>query len=94
MLWDVASGRELRTLVGHERQVLCAAFSPDGRTIASGSQDYTAKLWDVATGREVRTFYAGSDFVWSVAFTPDGSQLTTASGTTILDLGCCNRQGA
>ena len=59
-LWDVASGRELRTLRGHQT-VISVAFSPDRRILASGSLDNTIKLWDVANGRELRTLRGHSD---------------------------------
>jgi WD40 repeat protein len=78
-LWDVASGRELRTLCGHSSFVLSVAFSPDGRILASGSWDGTVKLWDVASGRELRTLSGHSSFVLSVAFSPDGRILASAS---------------
>ena len=54
-LWDVASGKELRTLAGHSGCVDSVAFSPDGKTLASGSDDSTIKLWDVASGKKLRT---------------------------------------
>jgi WD40 repeat protein len=46
-LVDVASGRETRTLAGHRAAVLCAATSPDGRTLATGSADATVLLWNL-----------------------------------------------
>jgi len=54
-LWDVASGREVRTLSGHTDDVNSVAFAPDGRTLASGSFDDTIKLWDVASGQLIRS---------------------------------------
>ena len=51
-LWDVKTGKEQATLKGHMNSVKSVAFSPDSKTLASGSQDETIKLWDVATGRK------------------------------------------
>jgi WD40 repeat protein len=56
------------------------AFSPDGRLLASGSDDQTVKLWDVETGQEVRTLRGHNGGVWSVAFSPDGRLLASGSG--------------
>jgi WD40 repeat protein len=90
-LWEVASGRELRTLRGHGSGSIIndidykldginsVAFSPDGTTIASGSQDYTIKLWEVASGQELHTFRGHTSEVNSVAFSPDGATLASGS---------------
>jgi WD40 repeat protein len=52
--WDVASQKLLDTLIGHNALVTCLAMHPDGRTLASGSQDGTTKVWELsAVGRDV-----------------------------------------
>ncbi|MHC6202356.1 WD40 repeat domain-containing protein [Breznakiellaceae bacterium SP9] len=85
ILWDIATGREIRTLLGHSDYVSSVAFSPDGTQLVSGAGDWntdgTVKLWDAATGREIRTFSGHSGPVNSVAFSPDGTQLVSGSGS-------------
>ena len=56
------------------------AFSPDGKTLASGSMDKTIKLWDVATGKEQATLKGHTGWVSSVAYSPDGKTLASGSG--------------
>jgi parallel beta-helix repeat protein len=85
-LWDVATGREVRTLTGHTDWVMSVAFSPDGRLLASGSWDNTIKLWDVATGSLVRTLTGHTDDVNSVAFSPDGRLLASGSDDKTIKL--------
>jgi WD40 repeat protein len=63
----------------HPKSVLAASFSPDGRLVATGSDDGKARLWDARTGRAVGAPLAHSGPVASLAFSPDGRLLATAS---------------
>jgi len=85
-LWEVATGREVRTFKGHSELVRSVALSPDGRFALSGSWDKTLKLWEVATGREIRTLSGHSDMVLSVAFAPDGRLALSGSEDKTLKL--------
>ena len=78
-LYDAATLRELALFTGHTRWVNSVALSPDGKTLASGSDDRTVKLWDSATGRIIATFEEHTDEVSSVAFSPDGTTLASVS---------------
>jgi dipeptidyl aminopeptidase/acylaminoacyl peptidase len=79
MVWDVAGGQKLRTLEGHADAVLCVSWSPDGKRLATGSGDNTARVWDATGGRELLTLKGHAGAVWFVAWSPDGTRLATGS---------------
>ncbi|MEH1989677.1 WD40 repeat domain-containing protein, partial [Nostoc sp.] len=78
-LWDVSTGKAIKTLIGHSSSVWGVGFSPDGKTLASGSSDNTIKLWDVSTGKAIKTLTGHSSSVYSVGFSPDGKTLASGS---------------
>ena len=80
-LWDVATGELKTELTEHKGEVSSLSFSPDGKTLASGSRDageHAVLLWDVETGTLKTKLVGHTGSVYSVSFSPDGK--TLASG--------------
>ncbi len=74
------SGFKLQhTLRGHTREIRQIAWSPDGRVLASGSNDQTVRVWDGATGQALHTLTGHTSLVNSVAWSPDGRLLASGS---------------
>jgi WD40 repeat protein/uncharacterized protein (UPF0147 family) len=78
-VWDVADGKEWRSLEGHAVCVSSLAFSPDGRTLATGEGQGTLLLWELAGGRKRHQFIGHESQIDSLAFSPDGRLLAASS---------------
>src|SRR5690242_11935890 len=63
---------------GHTELVYRVRFSPDGRRLATASQDNTAGFWDATTGEKLLSFTGHDTAVRHLAFSPDGRRLATA----------------
>ena len=99
--WDLATGRRLSPVTGHESAVQNLAFTPDGTTLLTASADPDEKVtaWDAATGKRLRELAAPGGYSynlvrWSNPFvrTPAGAVVTTRNGTLVWTDGKTGRE--
>jgi WD40 repeat protein len=77
-VWDAATGRLVRSLIGHAATVTSAAFSRDGRTVLTADRVGDARTWNAATGRSINTFRGHVSTIAEARFSPDGRWVITA----------------
>jgi WD40 repeat protein len=82
-LWDVTSGKLVRSRPSRNDKITCMAFSPDSKILATGYADGVFRLHDVIIGTDNATIEANKAAISSVTFSPDGKTLATgtANGT-------------
>jgi len=80
-IFGIAADREL-ILKGHTDDVVAAAFSPDGKRVATASQDATARIWDARTGASSEPLIGHTAGLTALAFNKDGSRLATTGTDT------------
>ena len=69
-----------KILNGHSYSVFSVCWSPDGKYLASGSNDGTVIIWDANSGQRLKTLQGHSESVNSVSWSPDGKYLASGSG--------------
>jgi WD40 repeat protein len=77
-LWDVDTGRPAGEFAGHDDGIETVAWSPDGRTLATGGWDRTIRVWDTGTANERHCFTGSDASVGQVLFLHDGKTLVSA----------------
>ena len=78
-IWELSSGKCLKTLKGHSNYAFCCNFNPQSNLVVSGSFDESVRIWDVRTGKCLKTLPAHSDPVSAVHFNRDGSLIVSSS---------------
>jgi len=79
LLWDITTGKCVRTILGHSKAVNSVICSPDGRFVVSGGKDALIRVWDCITWTCINTLSGHTDPIVSIRFTPDGQFVISAS---------------
>jgi WD40 repeat protein len=78
IMWQLSTGRQIRTFLGHTSTINCLAISLDGNTMVSGGSDNKAIVWDINTGEIVHQFSEHQERITSVCFHPSEKKILSA----------------
>jgi GTPase SAR1 family protein/sugar lactone lactonase YvrE len=79
LLWNPQTNEVQASLKGHTDQVNCVAWSPDGKTMASGSRDGTVRLWEAESAQQIIVLESHASSITSVSFSCDGQFFASKS---------------
>ncbi|HWG41537.1 MAG TPA: protein kinase [Gemmataceae bacterium] len=82
-LWDAATGKPVGAILTHAGKTYGLAFTPDSKTVLTGSTDHTCRLWDARTGQPVSKPIRQANEIWTVALSPDGRTALTAGADRV-----------
>lgn len=87
-VWNSETGQQVLTLEGHTDSLHSVAYSPDGRLIATTSdeRDTSVRVWDAQSGDGIFTLTGHAIRVWGISFSPDSKYLLTGGGRGIIKL--------
>ena len=74
-IWNTANGTEVACLFGHEAEIKCLSFSPDGKKIATASNDQTIRVWDTRSGDSLAIWQGTPKYVGYVIWSPNGQTI-------------------
>lgn len=78
-IWDTKTGKEIAQCKGHTKAITTVAFNPQGKTVATGSADHTARIWDIQTGKELKKLEGHTETINTLIYTHDGKKIMTGS---------------
>ena len=85
-LWDVFSGKVLKTIQGYSRLIGGNAFSPDGKLLVQGDANGTVRVYSLVENRYITTIKGHAGPIWCVEFSPDGRSFASAADDRIVKL--------
>ncbi len=87
-IYDARTGETLNLITGKRpNSVICAAYSPDGKTIVSGGEEDTVQIWNAHTGKNIKTFtLKEQEYIGYIKYSPDGKTIATRGEESTIEL--------